>query len=185
VGAQPVARGMGLVLTSPGIPMLFMGQEFLEDKQWSDDVAGHPELRICWDGLNATDSAMRDFLRFIRELIQLRWQLPALRGEDFRVVHAHDENRVLAFHRWAPGEGQDLIVVVSLTNFNRYGYRIGFSGGGSWREVFNSDVYDNWVNQQVIGNAGAVFADDIPMHGFRYSAALTLPANSLLVFNRG
>jgi 1,4-alpha-glucan branching enzyme len=28
----------GLLLTMPGIPMLFMGEEFLEDKQWSDDV---------------------------------------------------------------------------------------------------------------------------------------------------
>lgn len=27
---------MGLLLTAPGIPMLFMGQEFLEDKQWND-----------------------------------------------------------------------------------------------------------------------------------------------------
>jgi 1,4-alpha-glucan branching enzyme len=27
----------GLVLTAPGIPMLFMGQEFLENKQWSDN----------------------------------------------------------------------------------------------------------------------------------------------------
>ena len=163
--------------------MLFMGQEFLEDKQWSDDVKGHPELRIYWDGLNATDPAMRDFLRFTRELIQLRWQLPALRDEGFRVVHVHDANRVLAFHRWVPGEGHDVMVVLNLANFNRYGYRLGFPTGGNWREVFNSDVYDNWVNPQVVGNAGAVSADEMPMHGFSYSAALTLPANSLLIFN--
>ncbi len=160
-------------------------QEFLEDKQWSDDVKGHPELRIYWDGLNGTDPAMRDFLCFTRELIRLRWQLPALRSEGFRVVHADDANRVLAFHRWVPGEGHDVIVVVSLANFNRYGYRIGFPSSGGWREVFNSDVYDNWVNPQVVGNGGAVFADDMPMHRFSYSAALTLPANSLLIFYRG
>jgi 1,4-alpha-glucan branching enzyme len=174
---------MGVVLTSLGIPMVFMGQEFLEDKQWSDDVTGHPELRIYWDGLNATDPAMRDFLRFTRELIQLRWQLPALRDEGFRVVHVHDANRVLAFHRWVPGEGHDVMVVLNLANFNRFGYRIGFPTGGNWREVFNSDVYDNWVNPQVVGNAGAVSADEMPVHGFSYSAALTLPANSLLIFN--
>ena len=27
----------GLLLTAPGVPMLFMGQEFLEDKLWSDN----------------------------------------------------------------------------------------------------------------------------------------------------
>jgi 1,4-alpha-glucan branching enzyme len=174
----------GLVLTAPGIPMLFMGQEFMEDKQWTDAVPSHPELQLYWDGLTATDSAMRDFLRFTRELIALRWQLPALRGEGFRVVHVHDEHRVLAFHRWIPGEGGDLLVVVSLANFNRYDYRIGFPSAGSWREAFNSDVYDNWVNPQVTGNHGGVNADATPLHGFEYSASLTLPANALLVFAR-
>jgi 1,4-alpha-glucan branching enzyme len=172
----------GLVLTAPGIPMLFMGEEFLEDKQWSDDVNDHPELLLYWDGLTAPDPAMRDFLRFTRELIALRWQLPALRAEGFRVVHVHDRNRVLAFHRWIPGEGNDVIVVVNLANFNQYGYRIGVPGDGRWREAFNSDVYDNWVNPQVTGNGGAVFADATPLHGFDYSAPLTLPANGLLVF---
>ena len=27
-----------LLLTAPGIPMLFMGQEILEDKPWHDDI---------------------------------------------------------------------------------------------------------------------------------------------------
>ena len=26
----------GLLLTAPGVPMIFMGQEFLEDKYWTD-----------------------------------------------------------------------------------------------------------------------------------------------------
>jgi 1,4-alpha-glucan branching enzyme len=174
----------GLVLTAPGIPMLFMGQEFMEDKQWSDDVPDHPELLLYWDGLTSTDSTMRDFVRFTRELIALRWKLPALRGEGFRVVHSHDQHRVLAFHRWVPGEGGDVVVVVSFANFSQYGYRIGLPGEGVWREVFNSDVYDNWVNPQVTGNCGAVVADGTPLHGFDYSAPLTLPANGLLVFAR-
>ena len=174
----------GLVLTAPGIPMLFMGEEILEDKQWSDDVAGHPELLIYWDGLSAADSSMRDFLRFVRELIKLRWQQPALRGEGFRLVHVHDQNRVLAFHRWVPGSGLDVIVVASLANHNQYGYRIGFPSAGLWREVFNSDVYDHWVNPKVVGNGGAVTADETSLHDFTCSAPLTLPANGILVFAR-
>jgi 1,4-alpha-glucan branching enzyme len=34
----------GLLLTAPGIPQLFMGQEFLEDKQWSSDPAALANL---------------------------------------------------------------------------------------------------------------------------------------------
>ena len=42
----------GLVLTAPGIPMLFMGQEVLEDKQWSDNAEFFADVLIYWDGLS-------------------------------------------------------------------------------------------------------------------------------------
>jgi 1,4-alpha-glucan branching enzyme len=174
----------GLSLTAPGIPMLFMGQEFLEDKQWSDDFENHAELLLYWAGLDRADRQMLDHLRFTRELLALRWRQPALRGQGFRVVHVHDPNRVLAFQRWVEGQGGDVIVVAHLSTFNRFGYRIGFPTGGEWREVFNSDVYESWVNPGVVGNGGSVFSEPIPLHDFGYSAPLVLPANSILVFAR-
>ncbi|SFI45995.1 1,4-alpha-glucan branching enzyme [Nitrosomonas sp. Nm34] len=174
----------GLSLTAPGIPMLFMGQEFLEDKQWSDDFVNDHNLLLYWAGLEQGDRDMIDHLRFTRELIHLRNSRPGLKGQGFRIVHTHDQNRILIFHRWVEGEGHDVLVVVHLGNAHRFGYRIGFPGGGNWREVFNSDVYDHWVNPQVAGNGGQVWADTQPLHEFNFSASLVLPANSLLVFAR-
>jgi 1,4-alpha-glucan branching enzyme len=175
---------LGIVLTMPGIPMLFMGQEFLEDKQWSDDVDGHRELLIHWPGLDDADPAMRDYLRFTRELNKLRWQFPALRSEGFAFLHADDNDRVLAFQRWVPNEGGDVIVIVNFANDTKYNYAIGFPGSGWWREIFNSDVYDNWVNPNCHGNGGGVNALGGPLHGLQNCAPLTLPANSILVFAR-
>jgi 1,4-alpha-glucan branching enzyme len=175
---------MGITLTAPGNPMMFMGQEFLEDKQWSDDVHGHPELLIYWDGLGASDPSMRDFLRCTRELVRLRRHHPGLQGDGFRGVSADDRNRVLSFHRWVEGVGDDVIVVASLANANHYGYRIGFPGAGIWREVMNTDVYDHWVNPNVAGNGGLIIAEPVGWQGFQYSAALTVPANGVLVFAR-
>jgi 1,4-alpha-glucan branching enzyme len=106
--------------------MLFMGQEFLEDKQWADDFVTHRELLLHWAGLDQGDRQMIDHLRFTRELLQVRRRLPALRGQGFRVAHVHDQNRVLTFHRWVEGEGHDLLVVVHLADFTRVGYRLGF-----------------------------------------------------------
>ncbi|HNI18408.1 MAG TPA: alpha-amylase family glycosyl hydrolase, partial [Nitrospira sp.] len=174
----------GLSLTAPGIPMLFMGQEFLEDKQWSDDFVSHRDLLLYWAGLDQGDRQMLDHLRFTRELLALRRLLPALRGRGFRATHMHDQNRVLAFHRWVEGEGQDVMVILHLANFTRVGYQIGLPGEGAWREVFNSDVYENWVNAGVAGNNGRVLANPQPLHGFGYSAGLVLPANSILIFAR-
>jgi 1,4-alpha-glucan branching enzyme len=90
---------MGLVLTSPGIPLIFMGQEILEDKQWGDTPS--PDTSIWWAGLDRGDKSMSDFLRFTRELIGVRRSHPALRGEGCAVIHVHDENRVLGTQwRW-------------------------------------------------------------------------------------
>jgi len=168
----------------PGIPMLFMGQEFLEDKQWTDDFVAHHDLLLYWAGLEQGDKQMLDHIRFTRELLALRRQTPGLRGQGFRVMHAHDQNRLLASHRWVEGEGHDAIVVLHLAPFNRFGYRIGFPGSGTRRGILNSDVYEHWFNPGVAGNGGRVVADPQPLHDFVYSASLVLPANSLLVFTR-
>jgi 1,4-alpha-glucan branching enzyme len=171
-----------LVLTAPGIPMLFMGQEFLEDKQWNDTPG--PENMIGWAGLDGGDKAMADFLRFTSDLVALRRRQPALRGEGSNMIHVHNDNRVMAFQRWVEGQGRDVVVVVSLNESNYYGYQIGFPDSGRWLEVFNSDVYDNWVNPIVAGNGGSVDASGGPLHGLSASASLTIPANSVLVFAR-
>jgi len=174
--------GMGLLLTSPGIPLIFMGQEFLEDKQWSDTP--NPAYEIWWQGLDSGDKTMSDFLRFTRELICLRKSQPALRGEGCNIIHVHNQNRVLAFQRWVEGAGNDVVVAASLNEKNWYNYQIGFPWGGRWAEVFNSDVYDNWVNPTVAGNGGGVYAQGPPMHGLSFSASITVPANGFVVFAR-
>jgi 1,4-alpha-glucan branching enzyme len=100
-----------------------------------------------------------------------------LRGQGFQVVHVHDENWVLAFHRWVARRGLQVIAVAHLSTFNRFGYGVGLPASGVWREVFNSDVYESWVNPNVVGNGGSILADGLAMHGFEQSASLVLPAN--------
>jgi 1,4-alpha-glucan branching enzyme len=171
----------GLLLAAPGIPQLFMGQEFLEDKPW-DVLPNGPNL-LWWDGLNA-DRAMSDHLRFTRELIHLRGNLPALRGDNVHTFYRSDSDRVLAFHRWLEGSGQDVVVVASFAEATWHSYNIGFPVEGFWAESFNSDVYDHWVNPWIAGNRGGVHAKASPLHGFVASAAIVIPANSVLIFAR-
>jgi 1,4-alpha-glucan branching enzyme len=133
-----------------------MGQEFLEDQQWSCDPTAVANL-IDWGGLNTgTDPSMRDHLRFTQDLIRLRWNQPALRGDNVNAFHVDNQNRVIAFHRWLDGTGDDVIVVATLAEATWYNYAIGFPFSGPWFEVFNSDVYDNWVNPVVAGNGGGI-----------------------------
>jgi hypothetical protein len=87
-----------------------------------------------------------------------------------------NEKRILPFSRVArnlnlsagikglEGTGQDVVVVATLSETTWYNYSVGFPGSGAWAEVFNSDVYDNWVNPIVAGNGGGITASGPPVH---------------------
>jgi len=170
----------GLTATAMGIAHLFMGQEILEDKQWSDST-DDPNL-IWWDGLEQEDSCMRDFLTYTQALLETRKQQAALCATGLNVYHVHNDNRILAFQRWVEGQGRDVVVVVSLNDSSYWNYALGFPIDGQWREVFNSDFYDNCPNPNVAGNGGSVTAYGQAMHGLPCSAQIVIPANSILIF---
>lgn len=172
----------GLLLTAPGVPMLFMGQEFLEDKRWSDNPHAGDRM-IWWEGLEGRDRHMADFHRFVRDLLTVRRNHPALRSEPVVIYPLDDRARVLAFHRWVPGVGCDVVVVAGFAETTFHGdYALGLPRGGRWNEILNSDYYDHFPNPCTAGNGGFVIANGGPMHNMPHSARITLPANGLLVF---
>jgi 1,4-alpha-glucan branching enzyme len=173
----------GLLMTAPGIPALFMGQEFLESRLWSDSP-DNTGLLIDWSALEGGYLSAVDFFRCTRGLLHLRRQLPALRSEGLHVYHVNPADRVLAFHRWVPGEGRDVVVVASLReqSFDFGSYQLGFPVAGHWTEVFNTDAYPGYRQPWVTGNAGGITADGPPLHDLPASAGITIPANGLLVF---
>jgi 1,4-alpha-glucan branching enzyme len=172
-----------LLLTAPGIPMLFMGQEILEDRNWSDNPRHAPATLVRW-GAPRRDRAMRDHLACTRDLVHLRRALAALRGDGVRVIACDEAARVLAFHRWAQDGGEDVVVVASLAESTSWSYAVGFPAGGAWREAFNSDVYEAFPNPEPHGNGGRVVVDGPPLHGLAQSARLVIPANGVLVLVR-
>jgi 1,4-alpha-glucan branching enzyme len=170
-----------LLLTAPGIPMLFMGQEILEDKPWHDDIRFWSQFLIWWDGLSH-DRAMRDFHRFVKDLIRLRRRHPALSAGGVRVPHVHNRDRVIVMHRWVEGAGRDVVVVASLNETTLDGYSVEMPHAGYWHEVFNSDFYDHFPNPWVVGNAGGISAESPPGYTYPYTARIRIPANGAVVF---
>jgi 1,4-alpha-glucan branching enzyme len=170
----------GLLLTAPGVPMLFMGQELLEAKPWSDTP--NPATEIAWAALDSGDKVTVDFVRFTSELIALRRAHPALTGEGCAIVHVHDGNRVLAFERWVDGTDNPMMVVCSLNETAWQDYAIGFPIGGQWRLLFDGDDYEEGAHR-IAGRS--ITADGLPLHGRPCSAHVTIPANGILVFAKG
>jgi 1,4-alpha-glucan branching enzyme len=126
--------GAALVFCAPGIPMIFQGQEFLEDKYFKDDVP------LDWTKL--TTHAGIHLL--YRDLIRLRrnWfnQTRGLSGPNTQVHHVNNADKILGFHRWAGGgPGDDVIVIANFRNRAYSSYTLGFPRSGQWRVRFNSD----------------------------------------------
>jgi 1,4-alpha-glucan branching enzyme len=124
---------------------------------------------------------MVNFHRFMEELIWLRRNEPALRGDRLNVFHCRNDNRVLAFHRWLELGGHDVVVVASLNDYTFAEYELPWPAGGWWREIFNSEAYDDYTPA---GNDGGINAWWATRDGMPATARLVLPANPLLVFAR-
>ena len=126
--------GAAIVFTAPGIPMIFMGQEFLEWGAWSD------AQELDWSKL----TRFAGIVNLYRDLIRLRrnWfdTTRGLRGHEINVHHVNDQDKVLGFHRWDRGGPRDDVVVVANFGNRAYErYRIGLPRAGSWRVRFNGD----------------------------------------------
>ena len=126
--------GAALVLTSPGIPMLFQGQEILEWLPFGD------QNRIDWNKYDI----FRGIFTLYRDLVRLRhnWfnATRGLQGPHCSVFHINNQDKMIAFHRWQDGgSGDDVVVVLNFRNAAYASYRIGLPQPGTWRVRFNSD----------------------------------------------
>jgi 1,4-alpha-glucan branching enzyme len=156
--------GAALVLTAPGIPLIFQGQEFLEDQYFRD------EDPLDWEKLNT----FAGIHQLYRDLIRLRrnWfdHTRGLRGQHLHVHHVNNADKVIAFHRWANGGPRDdVLVVANFANRGYDSYTIGFPRGGSWRVRFNSDWqgysqdFGNHFSYDTTAEGGGT--DNMPCHG--------------------
>lgn len=156
--------GAALVFSSPGIPMIFQGQEFLED-DWF-----HDKDLIDWNKKNTYSG----ILQLYRDLIRLRLNRDGttvgLTGHQTNVYHVNDKDKVIAFHRWDNGGPRDdVIIVVNMANQPFEGYKIGFPRAGNWEVRFTSDWngYDPSFSNHPVKDVVAKQAkkDGMPLSG--------------------
>jgi len=175
----------------PGKQLLFMGSEFGQEAEWSEQAG------LDWAALDEARPAgamHRGVQRLVRDLNRAYSRSPALWRHDFtpegfRWIDASDaEGNVLAFLRLAgPGQrdagrlgpGSDVLAcVVNFSGDPHHDYRVGLPSPGRWHEVLNTDAAD--YGGSGVGNLGMVQAEPRPWHGQPASAALTLPPLGVL-----
>jgi len=170
--------GSALVLTSPGIPMLFQGQELLEDRWFDDTVA------LDWQKA----STNRGILRLHRDLIALRrardGATRGLRGTNVAILRADRAVGLLAMHRWMDGgRHDDTVVVANFADRARDGLRIGFPAPGGWKVRFNSDAA-TYAPDFGSHEASDLVADGEPLDGCAQSGLVAVGPYSVVIFSR-
>ena len=123
--------GAALVLTAPGLPMLFQGQEFLEDEWFRDDVP--LDWERAW--------RFRDITQLFRDLIRMRLNrdgaTAGLAGPHTTVVTSDEDTGLLTYVR-STDDDQHVLVAVNLSS--QPVRRPVELSGGRWRVLFNSDA---------------------------------------------
>ena len=170
--------GSALVLTSPGIPMLFQGQELLEDRWFDDTVA------LDW----SKAGTHQGILRLHRDLIALRrgggGTTRGLRGDNIAILRADEAAKVIAFHRWKDGgRGDDVVVVANLADRIVTDLRLGLPAAGRWRVRLNSDspVYAPDFDGH---EAFDTETDAQPLDGFVQSALVSVGPYGVVVLSQ-
>ncbi|MDY0357646.1 MAG: alpha-amylase family glycosyl hydrolase [Sedimentisphaerales bacterium] len=170
--------GAALVFTAPGIPMIFQGQEFLEDDWFRDDDP------IDWSKKERFAGIFRLYKDLIRLRLNRTGHTRGLCGQNADVFHVNQDQKVLAYHRWdRGGPGDSVVVAANFSAEPRHDYRIGLPAAGHWSVRFNSDgkAYD-----QEFGDMGspAVTAEPQGYDGQPASGTIALAAYSAILLSQ-
>lgn len=139
----------------PGKKLLFMGQEFAQRDEWSEDRA------LDWHLLD--HKPHRGVQLLVSDLNRLYRSRPALHARDCEpegfewVLVDAGADSIFAWVRRAPG-APPIVVISHFTPQLRHGYRMRLPSGGRWREVMNSDAAE--YGGSGAGNMGIVTADE-------------------------
>jgi 1,4-alpha-glucan branching enzyme len=122
--------GTAVLMTAPGIPMIFQGEEFLQPG-WFDNSVHNNYLN--WSLVTHHSG----IVQLYKDLITLRKSYSALRSGNVNVFHVNNNNKVIAYHRWSGY--QNMVVIANFGNTSYSNYEIGWPEWKTGYCVFNSD----------------------------------------------
>ncbi|SFR75679.1 1,4-alpha-glucan branching enzyme [Agromyces sp. CF514] len=154
----------------PGKQLLFMGQEFGQLSEWSEErgldwwILEQPSHKQLAEFVGALNRAYREQAAL--------WQLDDEAAGFEWIEGGAAQQNVVAFLRY-DRERRPLLCIVNFSGVPHERVRFGLPITGRWREILNSDAAQ-WGGSGV-GNLGGVDATATPWAGRPASAEFTLP----------
>ena len=133
---ENLKAGYAFMFGHPGKKLLFMGQDFGQHREWSE------ERELDWFLLE--DKRNEHLQAFVRDLLVMYRKYPALYANDsgfegFQWINANDADRsIFSFIRWSPDQKNNLIFICNFTPVERSDYCVGVPRSGIYELILDS-----------------------------------------------
>ena len=161
-----------------GKKLLFMGQDFAQDHEWSE------KKELDWDLL--LDSNHKGMQNYVKELLTMYKKYPCLyeidnSWEGFQWMDADDaEQSIYSFVRRGKTNQTELLFVLNMTPIARENYQVGVPRKGKYKLILNSDDENFAGNGNLIPKT--VKTEDVIYNNQKQSIQFNLPAYGAIVF---
>ena len=128
----------GFMAVHPGKKLLFMGQEFAQEREWSE------ERSLDWELLEQPEH--QQFKNYVKALWNFYKEQPALYEMDYDtegfewINHMESEKNMLTFIRKTKKKEELLVIVCNFSPLSYEKYQMGVPYPGKYKEIFNSDA---------------------------------------------
>ena len=163
--------GYTFMMGHPGKKLLFMGQDFGQLREWSE------ERELDWFLLQEKEH--RDLQSFVKDLLYIYRKYPAVHATDndpqgFEWINADDAYRsIFSFVRKSPTKRNNLLFICNFTPVARPDYRVGVPRLKQYTQLMD----ENGRTGKKVFRAVKQECDNRP-----YSFAYPLPAYGIAIF---
>jgi 1,4-alpha-glucan branching enzyme len=126
--------GSAFTLTAPGVPMIFQGQEMLENQSFDSGRL------VDWTKTNTYSYIVQFYTDLITARRDLKGYTSGLEGDQFNTLQVDNNNKLVAFNRWKSSDPNENVVVVgNFADDTLSNYSLTFPSAGNWYVHINSD----------------------------------------------
>ena len=163
--------GYSFMMCHPGKKLLFMGQDFGQLREWSE------ERELDWYLLGEDNH--KELQDYVKNLLHIYKKYPALYAVDntpegFEWINADDGDRsIFSFVRKSPTKRNNILVVCNFTPVDRPDYRVGVPKKKQYKLIMDQ----NGMTEPKVFKADKQECDNRP-----FSFAYPLPAYGVAIF---
>ncbi len=163
--------------THPGKQLLFMGQEFAQFEEWSENRS------LDWHLLDYDfHKGMRECITDLNKLYKKEkalWEQDFI-PEGFEGINLDDpDNSIISFIRRGKRPKDYLIILINFTPVVRENYRIGVPEKCEYREIFNSD--SEKYQGSNFHNFGSLKPETQEFNGKPFSVGVNIPPLAAII----